>query len=196
MRDVLVKHNKRWYYKKIQEFYKGKKAIRSGLDYMNHIDEGIIILEALRAPEKAIIAYCLHPLCQADSDLVSFMSDKDMLLLCDKETLVYAMEYRNKANNFLSPHINQRTPSLSPLVEVNWMLLADKIQNYKDFLKYQSFYGPKVTMSKEKWDKLDDYFQEWLSLLLPYFKFSEDKEFKLVWELIDDMNEVEYEMVS
>lgn len=185
MKDVLVKHKKRWYYKKIAEFYRGKKAIRSGLDYMNHIDEGIVILEGLKAPEKAIIAYCLHPLCQSDKDLTGFMSDKDLLFLCDKDVLVYIIEYRNKANNFLSPHLDQRKPSLSPLVEVNWMLLADKIQNYKDFLKYQSYNENNRTMSKEQWLRLDHYFQEWLEVLLPYFKFTWEREISHVWESID-----------
>jgi hypothetical protein len=37
----------------IYEYYKDKKAKRSGVPYMNHIDEGLIILNKINASEDA-----------------------------------------------------------------------------------------------------------------------------------------------
>lgn len=187
MFDAVKLHENKYYYKYIQQFYGDKKAQRSGVKYMNHIDEGIAILDFLCAPRDAIEAYCLHPMFQCDKELKESMSNSTLMSVVDKETIINLIEYRNKANNFLSPHVDNRTPSLSPLVIVNWMLLADKIQNYKDFLKYQTHPGitSNPTMSTEKWNDLDVYFQMWLSLLLPYFQFSMEREIQQVWELID-----------
>ncbi len=44
---------------------------------------------------------------------------------------------------------------LSPIKAVNDMLIADKVQNRKDFLRYH--YGP-----HQHWRELDLYFQMWL----------------------------------
>lgn len=47
------------------------------------------------------------------------------------------MEYRSVANDFLSQKVDTgQKIRLSPLKDVNDMLIADKIQNYKDFMQY------------------------------------------------------------
>lgn len=187
MFEAVSLHNSKYYYKYIEQFYGDQKAQRSGIPYMNHIDEGIAILDFLCAPNEAIEAYCLHPMFQCDEELKLNLKNKTLMTVMDKITLVNVIEYRNKANNFLSPHVKKREPSLSPLVVVNWMLLADKIQNYKDFLKYQSHpaISSNPTMPTEKWQALDVYFQEWLKILVPYFQFDFTGEIEQVWKLID-----------
>lgn len=190
MFDAVELHKNKYYYKYIEQFYGDKSAQRSGVRYMNHIDEGIAVLDFLCAPGEAIEAYCLHPMFQCDDDLKENLKNKTLMSVMDKITLVHVIEYRNKANNFLSPHVSKREPSLSPLVIVNWMLLADKIQNYKDFLKYQSHpeMSSNPTMPKKKWDDLDQYFQRWLAVLVPHFQFDFAGEIEQAWKLIDSDN--------
>jgi hypothetical protein len=69
------------------------------------------------------------------------------------------MEYRFIANSYLSYRdINGLDEiHLSPLKEVNDMLIADKIQNRKDFLLYH--------MNHERYFFLFMYFQYWLNRL-------------------------------
>ena len=70
------------------------------------------------------------------------------------------MEYRNIANQYLSYRKIKSIDeiSLSPLKEVNEMLIADKIQNYKDFLIYHKDTHPRAK-------ELDEYFNNWLKKL-------------------------------
>ena len=69
--------------------------------------------------------------------------------------LLLMTEYRNIANAHLSYHPNgQDTFVLSPLKDVNDMLIADKIQNRKDFELYHSQSHPRAS-------KLQQYFIEW-----------------------------------
>ena len=85
------------------------------------------------------------------------MANDDFL---SKEALFLALEYRNIANATLS---NREITcagdiKLSPLPEVNLMLVADKVQNYKDFLLYHKG-------THERSEQLDRYFQLWLERL-------------------------------
>lgn len=124
---------------------------------MNHIDEGLIVLDEIRASEFAKRGFCLHPLFQEDSALVAnFSAAADL----DPRTVLLAMEYRRVANNYLSHHPS-RPPQeieLSPLKDVNDMLIADKVQNYKDFLIYHLGTHPRSA-------RLDQYFRQWLERL-------------------------------
>lgn len=54
----------------------------------------------------------------------------------DKRVLLLGMEYRYTANNYLSFKPADDPIHLSPIAEVNQMLIADKIQNRKDFEIY------------------------------------------------------------
>lgn len=149
--------NSRQCYTIIAEYYGDRLAKRSGVPYINHIDEGLIILEAINATQVAKDAYCLHPILQDDDSLKENIALIENL---DVRIVVTAMEYRNVANRGLSS-FKIDDPSkiyLGPLKDVHDMLIADKVQNRKDFLKYHAGVHQK---SKE----LDEYFKNWLQAL-------------------------------
>ena len=144
-------------YQMIVAHYGERRAERSQVLLINHINEGLMILDRIGASEYAKRAYCLHPLLQADPDLARYhmMVAKD----CDPVAVLLAMEYRNTANAYLSTKVgNTDQLKLSPLPEVNDMLRADKIQNRKDFLAYHFGTHPRS-------QDLDQYFREWLQAL-------------------------------
>ena len=76
------------------------------------------------------------------------------------EVLIAVMEYRSVANEYLSQREIKSIDEirLSPLKDVNDMLIADKVQNYKDFEIYH-----KSTHARSK--ELDQYFKNWLRKL-------------------------------
>ena len=145
------------HYKLIQKYYNDRVAKRSQVFLMNHIDEGLAILHWIGASESAKRAYCLHPLLQADEDLKKNIG---VLLNNDKitsEDWVNVIEYRSVANEYLSKKEirNFNIIRLSPLKDVNDMLIADKIQNYKDFEIYHK-------ESHERATELYNYYNNWL----------------------------------
>lgn len=146
-------------YKAISEYYGNQKAKRSKVYLMNHIDEGLAILDWIGASDLAKKAYCIHPLVQSDADLKQNFNQKIMSTF-DPLALSLAMEYRSVANEYLSFRKIKSIKEirLSPLIDVNQMLIADKIQNYKDFLKYH-----KKTHLRSK--DLDKYFKNWFKAL-------------------------------
>lgn len=147
-------------YDAVQRFYGKRRARRSGVPLMNHIDEGLVVLDEIRASDLAKRAFCLHPLVQENAALVeTFSNDPDLAKFSPRAVLL-AMEYRWVANNYLSHHPS-RPPQeieLSPLKDVNDMLIADKVQNYKDFLIYHL--GTHTRSAR-----LDQYFRQWLERL-------------------------------
>jgi hypothetical protein len=159
-------------YKLISEFYGDRRANRSGVLLIDHIDQGIEILRRHNSDKVVMEAYAVHPIFQADPDLEQNFSWCDDL---HPLVVLYAMEYRNIANGFLSPKIQREQVGgtsgnprwgikahqpikLSPLAAVNEMLVADKVQNRKDFLLYHKD-------SHERSLELDYYFNLWLSAL-------------------------------
>lgn len=140
------------------------EAERSGVFYMNHIDEGLRVLHRwLGASWRAQQAWCLHPLIQGDDDLRRAHED-GVLDEFDARTVALALEYRNIANGFLSRmeahpgFADARQIHRSPLAEVNQMLVADKLQNCKDFRLYHAGSHPRA-------ERLERYFQQWLAAL-------------------------------
>jgi hypothetical protein len=148
----------------ITEKYKDLKGNRSGVPLMNHIDEGLYILSKISADKETMEAYILHPLFQMDEDLFETMNKDSAFLynlkMLGPKVITYAMEYRNVANDYLSfRKINSINEiKLSKLNEVNQMLIADKVQNYKDFCIYHKESHPR---SKE----LEQYFNNWFQRL-------------------------------
>lgn len=155
----------------ITEFYGERRAERSGVPLINHIHEGLTVLDRIGATASTMRAYCLHPLFQADKDLAA-SSLRAMTEHLDPWVMVLVMEYRNQANAWLSDRVftdvDDRTgkevvmhafrPTVGPLPEVRDMLIADKVQNYKDFRTYHQRKHPR---SKE----LTHYFKTWLKEL-------------------------------
>lgn len=141
----------------ISDFYGNQKASRSGVHLMNHIDEGLYILEKIGASEIAKRAYALHPIIQSDEAL---LNNYDLLECVDTKVIISLMEYRSVANEYLSKkEINSFDDiRLSPLKDVNDMLIADKIQNKKDFELYH-----KGTHHRS--NELSSYFDNWLRRL-------------------------------
>mgnify|MGYP007071577552 FL=1 len=144
-------------YKVISNFYGGRKANRSGVELMNHIDEGLYILNQINASDAAKKAYCLHPILQSDTDL--YLNYQSIIGL-DNTAIILAMEYRWVANDYLSTKNIESLSDirLSPLKDVNDMLIADKIQNRKDFEKYHKSTHPNS-------ERLANYFNNWLMRL-------------------------------
>lgn len=160
------------YYKDITKYYGSKKATRTGLDYMNHIDEGLATLQWMGLDKEihneVFAAYALHPIFQMDDDIkknyehMRFHNGNSISLIGrqSKQVILLAMEYRSVANEYLSTRkINSIDEiRLSPLSEVNWMLVADKIQNRKDFELFHQSTHPRS-------NELTYYFIDWLNRL-------------------------------
>lgn len=144
-------------YRLISEFYGTRRARRSNVLLMNHIDEGLKILDRLGASEQTKRAYCLHPIVQSDQDL---LNNRHLLSNISSDVIMLVMEYRSIANQYLSHRVIKNIDEiiLSPLHEVNQMLLADKQQNYKDFVLYHKGKHPRS-------QELELYFHNWLDRL-------------------------------
>lgn len=146
-------------YRAIAAHYGAGRARRSGVPLMHHIDEGLAILARIGASERASRAFCLHPLVQSDADLAAAYP-RIAALTDDPAVLALALEYRNLANATLSPRVIGGAVDipLSPLAEVNAMLVADKVQNRKDFILHHRASHPRRA-------ELDRYFALWLERL-------------------------------
>lgn len=147
-------------YRLILTFYADRRAQRSGVPLMNHVDEGIALFDSFWPAldtDLAKRAWCLHPLVQADADLVANLP---LLVQADARAVALAMEYRRVANAYLSKRVIASLDEieLSPLDDVNRMLYVDKIQNRKDFRQYHLGTHPR---SKE----LEQYFENWIQRL-------------------------------
>lgn len=144
-------------YQAIAKFYGYQRAKRSDVPLMNHIDEGLAVLNWIGASENAKLAYCIHPLFQED-DCLAASFQRIPEITSKPDVLVLAMEYRNIANGYLSNKLPVEEIYLGPLPEVKQMLVADKVQNYKDFLQFHAATHPRR-------QRLDEYFQAWLGHL-------------------------------
>lgn len=142
-------------YQIIKSFYGTQTTKRSQVPLINHINEGLKILDKIGASETVKSAYCLHPILQSDE---AFLSNKSFdFEEVSSEAIILTMEYRRVANSYLSKNQKEDFVGFSCL-EVKQMLIADKIQNYKDFLCYHHGTHPRSEV-------LYEYFQNWFVLL-------------------------------
>lgn len=157
---LLLNENK--HYLAVSAFYGSTRATRSQVPLMAHIDEGLWILQALGGSLNAMEAFCIHPLLQDDGALMDAMVPGSVFRgwSLDALPVVLAMEYRSVANAYLSHHCRSADDviRLSPLQAVNEMLIADKVQNRKDFEIHHLH-------THEKRDRLVQYFNNWLKVL-------------------------------
>lgn len=162
-------------YLAIREYYGNNYAKRSKVPLINHINEGIEIIEGLGGTlpdgrgfneQAAAKAFCLHPLFQADEALLDVGLNYAQVAL-DALPVALAMEYRTHANSWLSDKVwvdqfletkQTRGPSAGNIPEVWAMLIADKVQNYKDFKIYHHETHPRRV-------ELNYYFKAWLKYL-------------------------------
>ena len=146
-------------YRAIAAHYGAGRARRSGVPLMRHIDEGLAVLGGLGASGPTMRAFCLHPLVQEDAALAAAFP-RIGELTPEPSILALALEYRNIANATLSTRAiaGPEDIPLSPLADVNLMLVADKIQNRKDFLRHHRATHPRAA-------PLDRYFRIWLERL-------------------------------
>jgi hypothetical protein len=159
--DVVGRFVEVYEYRVIAEQYGDKRAARSGVYYMDHIDEGLAVLVGLGASERARRAFCLHPLVQDDAALARYFTYADQLT-ADPHVLTLALEYRHIAQSTRST----RTPVLAtaaeiplgPLADVHDMLRADKLQSYKDFIRHHRASHPRAAA-------IDRYYRLWLERL-------------------------------
>lgn len=158
----------------IRGYYGGRTAKRSGVPLINHIHEGLDILARLHATDATKRAYCLHPMFQADADLIknAWLTASELSL--DPWVMTLVMEYRSQANAWLSDKVwtanfndggpglvqIKGLPSPGPLPQVRDMLIADKVQNYRDFCTYHQATHPRRR-------ELIRYFEQWLAVLKP-----------------------------
>ncbi len=63
-------------YAEVMHFYGTDKAKRSQVNLMNHIEEGIAILQHLGCDKDTIDAYCLHPIFQGDNEVIDAFSKR------------------------------------------------------------------------------------------------------------------------
>lgn len=148
-------------YLAISNHYGDRVAKRTQVPLMNHINEGLEILRFMGSDFSAMEAYCLHPLVQDKTDLKVAIDHNTLDQYDIKSSLILiAMEYRQVANYYLSSDVcdNAKNATPSYFDVVNDMLIADKIQNYKDFMKHHFESHPNYL-------RLYTYFHQWFQAL-------------------------------
>lgn len=154
--------------------------IHEGIVIIGALD-GMLPDERRFNDRPAAAGYCLHPLFQNDLDLMTFgQRYAHGVHRPLAGPVMLTMEYRWRANNWLSDKVQKGEmqafparpgpidfdvafhldgkPDAGNLPEVRAMLIADKVQNYKDFLAHH-----KGTHARS--DELDLYFRTWLDHL-------------------------------
>ncbi len=146
-------------YLAIAAWYGSRVAERSQVPLMRHVDDGLTILARIDATDAAMRAFCLHPLVQEDADFVANAARLGDVTT-DPYVAALAVEYRNVANAALSTRVIAHPDeiALSPLRDVNDMLVADKVQNRKDFVRHHASTHPRAA-------ELARYFELWLARL-------------------------------
>lgn len=160
-------------YMLISAYYGNKTAQRSGVPLMNHIREGIKLLIAWGRPETEQRAFAIHPIIQSGG-IMNFraMAPSDSRPISE-EVLDLAGEYKIKANSYLCiPGTDYITNQQDEFIlqehlgdmsnSCAWMLLADKVQNQKDFRIHHWFTHDRAT-------QLERYFNLWISTLKIYY---------------------------
>lgn len=163
MLDIMMRNSVE--YRLIAREYGQQRAKRSQVLLIDHIHQGLQVMDMFNASYQAKLAYCLHPLLQNFVDLEANLSKVCREELVSVRAVILAMEYRNKANRYLcTPNTDDMGVTIAKMMvgellpEVRHMLIADKIQNYKDFMLHH--YG-----THERSEELKNYFEQWFAIL-------------------------------
>lgn len=157
-------------YRRIADEYAGKTARRSGIPYINHIREGCYLLHLLYAPNDAELLdpFCLHPLFQNDARFAALLEDNASGITdFPPRAIALAVEYRRVANAYTLKHAVRAAEQieLSLIPAVHRLLVADKVQNKKDFMKYLYAQHPDRATYRRTADRSVAYFDSWLAAL-------------------------------
>jgi hypothetical protein len=157
--DYICASDNTLVYSCIENYYGSAKAKRSGIPYINHIDEGCGILYLLNASSAAKEAFMLHPIYQAGDNtgntsinMLSINMAKDYALIANK---CLRHNYKDVHYTVLEEYLECES--------IKHMLIADKIQNYKDFKNHIKKY-------EERRD-IEEYFLWWFDTLGVSHKF-------------------------
>lgn len=111
-----------------------------------------------RLGQETIDAYCLHPILQSDEAFnQNYTLDFSGI---PTASLLLAAEYRRVANSYLSKDKIEDFVGFTN-EKIKQMLLADKIQNERDFAIYHEGTHPRSS-------ELRTYFDNWLNVLLKH----------------------------
>lgn len=150
-------------YAAIADHYGDKTAERSQVPLIAHIHEGCEMLHKWGESLLVQKAFCLHPLvqnsishCCHDSPAMPLAKEYARIAnsyLCRRETDIITMANNPQALAVFLGDIPK---------EVAWMLLADKIQNQKDFRTFHWF-------THKRANELERYFNLWITTLLKIY---------------------------
>lgn len=173
------------YYTMVRDYYGDNKTERSDVYYMNHIREGIVVLHELFKYwskhihmnwDEVFACYCLHPIYQnyANGD-----ESCEEYIYIKSEYDEVGFEYARVANAYLSTRVIDDLDDIDFKTSkaVKFALVADKIQNYKDFIKYHH-------LTHKGRRRLFNYFHNWFD------KFEKEMitDKKQIQELIDKIS--------
>ena len=155
-------------YELIAAYYEGKVAARSGLPYMNHIDEGLMLLKAMGAPQEALPAFCLHPIAQNGDEAEQAYAQKSPVWFYAERYALVANCYlpqntppidlpRDERRTAITAHFSQEARHDLQDRVITAMLFADKLQNDKD--------ARRMGYKSHHTDQLEQYFKDWLWLI-------------------------------
>lgn len=149
-------------FQRISRHYGATAAQRTKLPWINHIVEGVVLIHQLGGRIGAADAFCWHPLIQSDTTYLETLVEmrRHYNLNTNGEVLVNVLGYRDAANRWLRGVVNKdNQPKKHPLESVNVMLMADKIQNRKDFEANERLFSVEDAAS------LHYYFDCWFNTL-------------------------------
>lgn len=146
-------------YRAIKGYYKDRTASRSLVPLMNHIHEGIQLLISWDQDLITQRAWCIHPLVQGYQNTPA---STDALPLADEYAKIASKYLCSKENDWINDpsELQQQLGDMSN--RCAYMLLADKIQNQKDFNHYH-------ILTHDRRHQYIKYFNLWLDTLITYY---------------------------
>lgn len=142
-----------------EEFLKDKISPRTKQPFMDHINEGLLILRKIGVPQFVEAAWCIHPLLQKDEWIRSgcFLV-KDL----PPDVICLTMEFRMVANQIRPDdcRASRALPFGAWPKAIKMMLIADKIQEWHSYTVYKRHF------TEAEINDVTLYFDEWLSKIL------------------------------